>query len=175
MVYGITILKEISLLILRVWKRGGGGKNKKTKNKNLRKPGFNFFFFFVSPILYSHFPRPPSFPYSPQLTKTPNSSFSILPLFVRPPFPPHTSHPQTKFPTRSPGPDPIHLGVKLGYGGDGGDAVTAQLRELLAIARVDVHEAIHVADAEPLHAVGGMALPVRAKTAKKRKKGGEGG
>ena len=60
--------------------------------------------------------------------------------------------------------------MKLGHGGDGGDPVTAQLRELLAIARVDVHEAIHVADAEPLHAVGGMALPVGAKTAKKGRK-----
>ena len=45
------------------------------------------------------------------------------------------------------------------------DAIPAQLRELLPFGGVEVHEAVHVADAEALHGVGGLGLPLRAEAA----------
>lgn len=52
--------------------------------------------------------------------------------------------------------------MKLRHGRHGGDAITAQLRQLLAVGGVYVDKAIHVANAEALHGVGGCLLPFGA-------------
>lgn len=54
--------------------------------------------------------------------------------------------------------------MELGHSGHGGDVVTAQLGQLATRCRVDVDEAVHVADAEALHPVRGRELPLRSKT-----------
>ena len=50
--------------------------------------------------------------------------------------------------------------MELCDGGNGCDAVAAQLRQLDAGRGVDVDEAVHVADAEALHAVSGGEMPL---------------
>jgi len=50
--------------------------------------------------------------------------------------------------------------MELRDGWNGGDAFAAQLRELLSLRCVYVHEAVHVADAEALDAVLGVLLPL---------------
>jgi hypothetical protein len=41
-------------------------------------------------------------------------------------------------------------------------AIAAQLRQLLPLPRVDIHEPVHITDAEALHAVLGELLPLRS-------------
>lgn len=55
--------------------------------------------------------------------------------------------------------------MELRDGWNGGDHVAAQLRQLLAGRGVDVDEAVHVADAEALHAVKGGEVPLGAESA----------
>ena len=62
--------------------------------------------------------------------------------------------------------------MKLGHRGHGGDGVTTQLGQLVTRRRVDVDEAVHVADAEALHPVGGRELPLRSET-RNRDRGSE--
>lgn len=54
--------------------------------------------------------------------------------------------------------------MELGHRRHGGDGVAAQLGQLVTRRRVDVDEAVHVADAEALHPVRGRELPLRSKT-----------
>ena len=54
--------------------------------------------------------------------------------------------------------------MELSHRGHGGDVIAAQLGQLFARSRVDVDEAVHVADAEALHAVRGRELPLWSKT-----------
>lgn len=54
--------------------------------------------------------------------------------------------------------------MELGDRRDSGDAVAAQLRQLLAGGGVDVDEAVHVADAEALDAVLGGEVPLGPKS-----------
>lgn len=49
-------------------------------------------------------------------------------------------------------------------GRDSGDAVAAELGQLVAGAAVDVDEAVHVADAEALDGGLGVELPLGAET-----------
>jgi len=53
--------------------------------------------------------------------------------------------------------------------GYGSDALTSQLSKLLSIRCVDVYESIHVSDDEALDVVGGLELPLCAKTVLPRK------
>lgn len=50
------------------------------------------------------------------------------------------SHPQTQFPGRRAGGNPVLVRVEDRHGRHGGDAFAAELRQLCAIGRVDVHE-----------------------------------
>jgi hypothetical protein len=54
--------------------------------------------------------------------------------------------------------------MKLRHRRHSRDAVATQLRQLLALGRVDIHEAVHVADAEALDAVLRVELPLGAET-----------
>ena len=108
------------------------------------------------------------------LSFKPSCSFKTVPassssrLYYFPPTPPLPSpeegllHPQTQLPTRRPCSHPIHRGMELRHSRDRRDAFTAQLCELLATSGVNVNEAVHVADAEPLDRVGGGLLPLGA-------------
>ena len=71
-------------------------------------------------------------------------------------------HPKAEFPTRRTSGHPILRWVELCDGGDSSDAIATQLRKLLTLGCVDVDEAVHVADAEALHAVLWLLLPLRA-------------
>lgn len=77
---------------------------------------------------------------------------------------PNPLHPQTQLAGRSARRDPVQRRMELGDRGHGRDAFTAQLRQLLALGRVDVDEAVHVADAEALDAVAGELLPLGAES-----------
>ena len=50
--------------------------------------------------------------------------------------------------------------MKLSHGRHGSDTVSSKLSELLAARGVDVDETIHVAYAETMDGVWGMALPL---------------
>ena len=52
--------------------------------------------------------------------------------------------------------------MKLRNSRHGRDALAAQLSQLLPLGGINVDEAVHVADAESLHAVRGMELPLCA-------------
>ena len=71
------------------------------------------------------------------------------------------SHPEAQLPTRRPCPYPIHGGVELCHSWHRRDAFTTQLRQLLALGRIYIDIAIHVADAEFLYSVLWMLLPLR--------------
>lgn len=57
--------------------------------------------------------------------------------------------------------------MELRDGRHSADALAAELGDLLPFARVDVDEAIHVADAEALDAVLRLQLPLSSQTVKK--------
>ena len=50
--------------------------------------------------------------------------------------------------------------MELSYSRHRRDAIAAQLRQLLALRRVDIDEAIHVADAKALNAILRELLPL---------------
>lgn len=62
----------------------------------------------------------------------------------------HALHPQTNLPTCRPTGNPVLASVEYRHRGDSCNAITSQLRELIARATVNVHEAVHVPDAESL-------------------------
>lgn len=97
---------------------------------------------------------------NPSLPTPPTSSSEPKPLQNSPAI--RLLHPQTQLPTRRPRRDPIVCRMELRNGRDGGDAFAAELGQLFALGRVDVDEAVHVADAEPLHVVRGTELPLGA-------------
>lgn len=77
------------------------------------------------------------------------------------------SHPYAQLPTRGPSDHPIIARMKLGHGRNGSYTIVAQLRYLLTRRRVDINEAVHVANAEPLRGVCREELPLRPKTGRR--------
>lgn len=71
-------------------------------------------------------------------------------------------HPQSNLPTRRTADNPIPAPMHHGNGGDGRDAVAAQLGQLVTGGGVDVDEPVHVADAETLDWGLGVLLPLGA-------------
>lgn len=59
-------------------------------------------------------------------------------------------HPQTHLPTSGPTNNPILTPVETSHRWHGGDTITTELGQLIAVGAVDVDEAVHVSDAEAL-------------------------
>lgn len=59
-------------------------------------------------------------------------------------------HPQTHLAAGGTTRNPVLAAVEHSYCRDSGDTITAQLGELISRTVVDIHEAVHVADAEAL-------------------------
>jgi hypothetical protein len=74
-----------------------------------------------------------------------------------------SSHPQTEPSACRSASDPVIGGVKLRDGRHRGYAISTQLRELLSLGSIYVHEPIHVPYAKPLHSVPGLGLPLCSK------------
>jgi hypothetical protein len=54
--------------------------------------------------------------------------------------------------------------MELRNTGHGSDTITSQLSELLSIGCIYIYESIHVSNDETLDVVGGLELPLCAKT-----------
>lgn len=79
------------------------------------------------------------------------------------PLYPESSHPQTQLPTRCSRRYPVIARMKLRHRRYCRYPFPTQLRQLLAFGRVDIDEAVHVADAQALDGVWGVELPLGAK------------
>jgi hypothetical protein len=62
-------------------------------------------------------------------------------------------HPQAQLSTGSASSDPVQRRMKLRNGRHRSNAFSTELRQLLSLRRVNVDKAIHVANAESLHAI----------------------
>jgi hypothetical protein len=85
----------------------------------------------------------------------PNSSY---------PYSTHSSHPQTQLPTSSTRSNPILTLMKLRNTRYSRNTLPTQLSELLSIRSIHIYKSIHVSNDETLDVVGGLELPLCAKT-----------
>jgi hypothetical protein len=83
---------------------------------------------------------------------------------VLPPTPDGVSrtslHPQAQLSAGSTGSNPVKRGMELCNSRHRRDAITTELRQLLAFRGVDVHEAVHVSNTEALYIVLRGLLPL---------------
>lgn len=73
-------------------------------------------------------------------------------------------HPQAQLTTSSARSNPILALMKLRNTRYSSDTFTSQLSKLLAIRSIHINESIHVSNDEALDVVGGLELPLCAKT-----------
>jgi hypothetical protein len=73
-------------------------------------------------------------------------------------------HPKTKLPARRTPGDPVLRWMKLCDRRHSRDPLAPELRQLFPFCGVDIHEAIHITNAEPIDAVLGRLLPLCSET-----------